>query len=113
MKVTKRVIETKLKQVNNGRVLLAQAIAHNETLRSQELSVMLIDLNSELVDLLQRAVSNDNPAFDQALVFCEFSPEGTIVPLDWIPTLRRNSKEPLTYIRVADSMIKEVYEVLK
>lgn len=109
----KSTIETKLKQVLNVRILLAQAIASGDTLRVNELSVCAIDLNSEITDLVQRAIIDDNPRMDQALVFCEFSPEGTIMPLDWIPTLRRHSQEPLTFVRIADKMIKEVQEVLK
>jgi len=110
----KRQFENTLKQVQTARALLAQALTQDDTTRINELMNLTVSLNAEMSDLVANALKLDDARNDEFLVFSEFDGhQGTIVPADWIPTLKRYAKEPMTIVRISASMKEQVIEALK
>jgi len=103
----------RFERIIRSRALLAQAIHADDESRMLEVAKLTIEENADLVDEIGDLLKLDDPREDRALVFSEFSPDGVVVPLSWVPQFERSSKEPVTWIRVSADMADSVLEALK
>lgn len=102
-------------RIKTARLGYLKAIHSKDQDAQERFGRLMIDANADLADLVMKLQDESRDVSrDQFLVLstCDLCPDGVVVPKEWLPQMRRLARGPLTIVRVADTMIKQVNEEL-